>query len=105
MDGFKEIVREIDRASKRGDHRQALGMLPRLLAVKPADPLFSKKKSHFIAALAHRAIQAGKVEVAIEFLRVADREIPDEHMTLFLREERANIRKAATGATSPTRSA
>lgn len=105
MEQFKEIVREIDRVSKRGDHRQTLAMLPQLLAVESGDALYSKKKSHFLAALAFRALQGGEAATAIEFLELADRGIPDEHMTPFLRGERANIRKASTEAPSPTRSA
>ena len=94
---FKEIVRGIDLRSKAGDHARALGMLPGLLAVERDDPRYSMKKSHFIAALAFRAVQAGEREVAFRFLDLADRELPDEHMIPFLREERWTIREAATG--------
>ncbi|MBI4416331.1 MAG: hypothetical protein HY557_05055 [Euryarchaeota archaeon] len=93
---FKALVRSIDRVSKRGDHRGALAILPDLLAVEPHDSRLSKKKSHFITALAYRAYQAGDHDSALAFLDVADREIPDGHITPFLREERATIRKAAS---------
>ncbi len=93
---FKGIVRAIDRVSKQGDYRGALAMVPELFAVKPHDSTFSKKKSHFIAALAYRAYQAGDRDIALDFLDVADRGIPDGHLTPFLREERETIRRAAS---------
>lgn len=97
---FRALVREVDRASKRGAHEEALDLLPRLLAVAPEDPRFSKKKSHFLAALAYRALQDGRTDAALAFLDVADRELPDDHMNPFLRDERATIRVAASGERS-----
>lgn len=99
---FKRLVRRIDAPSKAGDHRQALTMLSELLAVEPGDPSLVKKTSHFIAALAFRALQGGDPAAALHFLDIADEQLPDEHMTPFLREEREALRRAATGAPSPT---
>lgn len=95
---FLVLVRAIDRHSKAGEHRQALWLLRDLLALGREDSRYSKKKSHLIAALAYRAVQAGQPDVALEFLGVADREIPDAHLMPMLRSERDNVRKAAKAA-------
>src|SRR2546422_3478967 len=102
MEGFKAIVRKIDRVSKEGDHRQTVAMLAELLAVEPEDPLYSKKKSHFIAALAFRAHGAEDDATALALLDLADREIPDGHLIPMLRRERGQVRAMATRAPSPT---
>jgi hypothetical protein len=94
-EAFRALVRRIDRASKDGDHARAIAMLDELMAMAPADPLYSKKKSHFLAALAYRALQAGESGAALALLERADRDLPDGHMTPFLREERETIRTAA----------
>lgn len=101
------LVKAIDHWSKRGEHAAALGLLPPLFEIRPGDATYDKKRSHFIASLAARALADGDGETAAKLLEVADARLPDAHMTSFLREERAllwaQIRTGGGAACGPRR--
>lgn len=95
---FTERVKEIDPVFKAGDLDAFWPALRELVAMAPERRDLSLKKSHYLASLATRSLLRDDPRVALAFLDFADREIDPDHMTPFLRRERADFRARAERA-------
>jgi len=97
-EAFVQRVKAIDAVFKAGDVERTLGLLPALMAMGPEREILSKKKSHYLASLALRSLSRGDPASALRFLDLADIHVRDDHLTAFLRNERAEFREEAERA-------
>lgn len=92
---FTERVKEIDPIFKEGALNRVWPALLELVALAPERRDLSLKKSHYLASLAARSLLRDDPKSALAFLELADREVNDDHITPFLRRERADFREQA----------
>lgn len=88
---FTERVRAIDPLFKRGALPDFWRALPDLIAMAPARPDLSRKKSHYLASLAWRSILRGDLASARRFLAYADRHVDSSHLSPYFLRERAEF--------------
>jgi len=92
---FTERVKEIDPIFKAGDLERFWPALRDLVAMAPRRRDLSLKKSHYLASLAARSLVRDDPKTALAFLEFADREVPLDHLTPFLIQEREDFRQQA----------
>lgn len=92
---FTERVKEIDPIFKAGDLDRFWPTLRELVAMAPKRRDLSLKKSHYLASLAARSLIRDDPKIALAFLEFADREVPRDHLTAFLVQEREDFRQQA----------
>ena len=99
-EAFVRRVKAIDPLFKSGNIEETLRLLPELLSMGPGRRDLSQKKSHYLASLALRSLSRGDPASALRFLDLADIHVRDDHLTAFLRNERAEFREEAERARS-----
>lgn len=97
-DEFTNRVKTIDPIFKCGDLEAFWPPLRALLAMAPERRDLSQKKSHYLASLAARSLARDDPDSALAFLKAADRTVNPDHLTAFLRRERAEFRLEAERA-------
>lgn len=99
---FVNQVKSIDPVFKRGNLRAFWPALRDLIAMAPDRADLSKKKSHYLASLAVRSLGRGDASSALAFLDLADEALEPSHLTEFLLEERAELRRQTESTLAKT---